>query len=133
VTDLNLNAVSVLQATKLQVLPGNTVDCQPAAVGFSTSNKGIGNLPRAGIVVRVVDSDPGSATYGTVLNHCPTAAPAIPTAGVFVAGHVVQNVAPAVAGAGGSQYVITGWVRLTTGNAHVLDTDWAQMRTLTGT
>lgn len=29
--------------------------------------------------------------------------------------------------------VVTGWVRLTTGSAHVLNTDWAEMRTLTGT
>ena len=36
-------------------------------------------------------------------------------------------------GAPGSQYVVTGWVRATTGSGHVLNTDWYEMRTLTGT
>lgn len=58
---------------------------------------------------------------------------AMPTTGYYRAGDFVRNITPVVAGGGGSQYIITGWVRLTSGNAHVLNTDWSQSRVLTGT
>ena len=57
----------------------------------------------------------------------------IPTAGYYVKGDFVPNWNPVVAGGGGSQYIADGWKRLTTGSAHVLNTDWVEVRTLTGT
>lgn len=60
-------------------------------------------------------------------------AASIPAAGDWKAGQIVWNTAGTVAGSGGSQYVIIGWYRLTTGTANVLNTDWVEMRTLTGT
>lgn len=83
--------------------------------------------------VFVVDDDPSSATFNTTLNVCPLGANSIPTTGKYVQGYFVKKSDLIVAGAGGSQYVVNGWLRLTTGSAHVLNTDWAEMRTLTGT
>lgn len=56
-----------------------------------------------------------------------------PTSGRYHAGDVVNNTAPAIAGSASSQYVISGWLRLTDGVNHVLNTDWVEQRTLTGT
>lgn len=44
----------------------------------------------------------------------------IPTAGTYAAGSFVYNTAPAVVGG----KTLLGWQRLTTGSAHVLNTDW---------
>ena len=58
---------------------------------------------------------------------------AMPTTGSYQQGDYVLNSAPAVAGGAGSRYVVRGWTRLTTGSAHVLNTDWVEDRGLTGT
>jgi hypothetical protein len=62
-----------------------------------------------------------------------TAASAMPTSGSFTAGDFIVNRAPAILGAPGSRYVVRGWIRITSGSAHVLNTDWVESRTLTGT
>lgn len=125
---------SALIGTKLQLLADNYIECDPTAEGFSTSNKGIGDVPRGpAFILRVVDSDPASANFGKVLNYCPASMSAMPTSGKYVKGHFVRNNNPAVAGVATSQYIITGWSRLTTGSGHVLNTDWREMRALTGT
>lgn len=98
----------------------NTYDCDPSAVAFSTSNKGIGNIPRGfdQCLARVVDSDPTSATYGDTLNVCFRERDQIPTTGKYVAGHFVRNTNQANSN-------VFGWIRLTTGSGHTLGTDWA--------
>ena len=53
---------------------------------------------------------------------------AMPSTGSYRKGDFVFNSNPSVAGAGGSQYVIIGWKRLVTGTAHILNTDWVEMR-----
>lgn len=58
---------------------------------------------------------------------------AMPTTGTWALGDRCLNSAPSVLGSGGSQYTITGWLRITTGSGNVLNTDWVQMRALTGT
>lgn len=58
---------------------------------------------------------------------------AIPTTGAFKIGDIAWNTTVTVAGSASSQYIIVGWRRLTDGTAHVLNTDWVEMRTLTGT
>jgi hypothetical protein len=58
---------------------------------------------------------------------------AVPTTGSYNAGDICWKVNPSVSGSGGSQYVVHGWRRLTTGSNHVLNTDWVEMRMLTGT
>lgn len=58
--------------------------------------------------------------------------PAMPTAGYWVAGDRVINTNRSEAGAGGSKYVVTEWQRIVTGSNNVLNTDWLELRSLTG-
>lgn len=57
------------------------------------------------------------------------AATAAPTTGTWAVGDTVKNSAPAVAGAAGSQYVITHWICTVAGTPGT----WVECRTLTGT
>ncbi len=57
---------------------------------------------------------------------------AMPSEGTWTTGDRANIIAPAEAGGGGSKYMIIGYVRATTGSANVLNTDWFQMRALTG-
>lgn len=59
-------------------------------------------------------------------------APAMPTSGEYAEGDFVFNTDSTELGSGGSKYEILGWKRKTTGTGHVLNTDWAEMRCLTG-
>ena len=60
------------------------------------------------------------------------AATSVPTTGTWAAGDFVRNSAPAEAGSSGSKYVVTGWIRLTSGSGNTLNTDWVATRVLTG-
>jgi hypothetical protein len=114
----------------------NVMACNPVSTGYQANNIGIGNISRPlrlGSVVLVEDGDPASATYGQVLNSCVTSSTVLPSTGKYVEGHFVQKSDPIVAGSGGSQYIVYGWIRMTTGTGHVLNTDWCETRTLTGT
>lgn len=95
----------------------------PAAIGFNVSNRGIGNCPRAGGRFRytIINADPTSATYGAVVTVETAAAASIPTTGSWVIGAFVRNEAPVI---DGSNMMIGGWLRLTTGAANVSGTDW---------
>jgi hypothetical protein len=57
---------------------------------------------------------------------------AMPTTGTYNAGDFCWKVNPSEAGTAGSRYILQGWRRLSTGSAHVLNVDWAEMRMLTG-
>ena len=67
-------------------------------------------------------SDPRAGTYGldepSVLS---TTWSTQPSSGYYRAGVFVPNSSPSLA----TGKVLTGWIRLTSGNAHVTDTDWA--------
>lgn len=56
------------------------------------------------------------------------AATSAPTTGTWKQGDVVRNSTPAELGAGGSKYVITAWVCVTSGTPGT----WLQLRSLTG-
>jgi hypothetical protein len=60
------------------------------------------------------------------------AATAMPTSGTYKQGDFVRKSDLVEAGGAGAKYVITGWLRLTDGSAHVLNTDWVTSRVLTG-
>ena len=114
----------------------NLLICNPVDTGYNANNIGIGYIifPAqydANFIIE--DGDPSSATFNTVLNVCLTSSVNLPTTGKYVLGLYVPKTIPAVQGTAGSQYVVQGWLRLTTGSAHVLNTDWAEVRTLTGT
>lgn len=91
----------------------------------NSSNKGIRLPPATSLNIGVfIDGDPTSATYGQVQNMPRTHSSAMPTSGSYLRGHRTKNNTPTLSA--GS--FVDGWVRLTTGNAHVLNTDWAEMK-----
>lgn len=96
---------------------GNVIYADPAATGYSASNKGVGNCPAAGPQYWYVieNSDPTSSSFNTVSNFCARQTTAIPSTGKYVTG---MFVADASTGTG------LGWKRITTGTGHVLSTDW---------
>lgn len=105
-----------------KILENNIAYAQIAAAGFSASNKGVGNIiteEEIGIKYVHVDCDPTSATWGTLLNFQVDSASAKPSSGTYVKGHFVKNTGSAV-----GRNVLTGWLRMTTGSGHTLDTDW---------
>lgn len=71
------------------------------------------------------DCNPTSATFGQMTAAADSGnaseAAAMPTAGYYRIGQVVANSAPVIS----AGKVLAGWRRLTNGNAHVLNTDWA--------
>lgn len=52
----------------------------------------------------------------------------MPTTGSFKAGDEVTNMFKQIQGVAGSRYVITGWLRVTTGSSHVLNVDWVAQK-----
>ena len=102
--------------------------------GDNAGNKGVRALPAAVCNLIVpINGDPTSSSFGHILNIPLIRAAVIPSTGRYLEGHVVQSTNPTVQGSPGSQYTISGWRRLTTGTGHVANTDWVEMRTLTGT
>jgi hypothetical protein len=82
----------------------------------------------------ITDDNPSSATFKKVLNTCYSSYYQLPTSGYYVKDTIVSKSTDLnVAGTTGSQYIVIGWVRLTTGSGHVLNTDWKEIRCLTGT
>lgn len=114
----------------------NTIIAYPVGLGANANNIGIRNIssPNSFDAKFIIeDGDPASVTFNNVLNTCATEADVLPTSGYYVAGLFVRSRILSVQGTLGSQYIVNGWIRLTTGSAHVLNTDWAEARTLTGT
>lgn len=115
----------------------NTYYCNPVNAAQDVNNIGIGNLTtvyaRGADNVVIMDDDPASATFGKSLSLCSKTATAIPTSGTYLTGHFATNVNKTVLGVALSRYMVLGWSRLTTGSAHVLNTDWSEARVLTGT
>jgi hypothetical protein len=125
ISDKSLTSAATLTSTQLHIDGINAIQCDPAAMGFSTSNKGIGNVPNgANFILKAIDSDPASANYGKTLNGCPVPASTMPTSGKFIIGHFVRNTAPGIT----NRNTIIGWLRNTVANAggtnHTLSSDW---------
>lgn len=100
----------------------------------NAGNKGVRRLPEAANnIIIPIDGDPTSATYGQVLSKPLTVSSSMPTSGRYVVGAFVRKFSPTLEGTPGAQYVVFGWARVTTGSNHVLNTDWYEMRCLTGT
>lgn len=115
---------------------GNVIACNPTSTNYNTNNIGVGDIgttARLGCTYIIEDGDPASSTFNTILNICLKGATAMPTTGKYVFGQIVLNAAPNTTGTSGSQYIVTGWLRSTTGSGHTLNTDWRELRCLTGT
>lgn len=117
-----------------EVLYPNIVYADFVGTGDNAGNKGVRRLPSAtSNVIIPIDGDPTSATFGQVQSKPLLFSSSIPASGKYVRGHVVKNTTPVLSGSSGSQYLITSWWRITTGSNHVLNTDWYETRSLTGT
>lgn len=137
----NVNQVLHSDADSRVVWGGNVYFMQPNSSynlygGSSTNNRGI-RVPHGldDTSSRLVweDSDPTSTTYGQVVGHQGTnSGSALPTTGHFVAGQFFRHTNVTESGSAASKYTIVGWQRLTTGGSHVLNTDWRELRGLTG-
>lgn len=100
----------------------------------SATNRGIRYVPSSIKMIHTIyDGDPTSATFKNITTQPQIQATAMPSSGVYVYGHVTRANTPTVAGTTPNKYIATGWMRLTTGSGHVLNTDWSEMRALTGT
>ena len=126
----HLSQPSTLGAANAQYYD-NVIWSMPAEDGDIPGNKGVRVVDQTQRNV-IYDADPTSATFGHVLTNPATAANTMPTSGTYVRGHFVRRTQPLIAGTAGAQYVVTGWVRLTTGSGHVLNVDWAEVRSPSG-
>lgn len=125
---------SGLNSGAVEELYPNIVYSDFAGSFDNSSNKGVRFLPAANSnIIIPINGDPTSTTFNQIANSVLVKASAKPTTGRYVAGHFVKAVPVTVSGSGGSQYIITGWLRLTTGSGHTLNTDWSEIRCLTGT
>jgi hypothetical protein len=119
--------------TTLQNIEGNIQICDPAAVGYSASNKGIGTILAVGggeqWWLHAEDSDPNSATYGNSLGANPRNTAGMPSTGKWLAGTMVR----ARGTLGTDKTVQNFFLRLTTGDGHVSNTDWSTNLSLPGT
>lgn len=104
-----------------------TLRCQPVTIGTSANNIGIAVCPapaRGQYTYIIEDCDPASVTFGQTLNVMVRSSATMPASGYYVQGHFVSNTAaPTIT----NSKVLIGWLRLTTGSNHVLDTDWAAL------
>lgn len=80
-----------------------------------------------------VESDPSSPDYGksknaTAANQDRLTSGAMPTGGWWARGQFVRNIAASSYTVDGSGDLLRGWRRLTTGNTHVLNTDWKEIK-----
>jgi hypothetical protein len=109
-------------------------DFTSGGVNDAGTNYGVRFIPafKNNIVIPIF-GDPTASNYGQIRNTIVTTSFAQPTSGYYIRGAFVDNANPTVTGTLGSQYTISGWFRLTTGNAHVANTDWVEVRALTGT
>ena len=58
---------------------------------------------------------------------------ALPAQSTWAAGNIAYIASPPVLGTTPNKYAVEGWLRLTNGTGNVLNTDWVERRTLTGT
>lgn len=106
--------------------------------GGTTDNRGIrrpDGLDEPGARYIAESSDPTDSGYGQILSTDTSrtgSSAAMPASGCWVGGQFVRNRAVTESGSSSSKYQIVGWQRLTTGNAHVLNTDWRELRAMTG-
>jgi hypothetical protein len=111
----------------------NILLCEPVAIGYSASNKGIADIPAAGTAFThyVIEADPTSANYMQIITIPVSQANTVPTSGTFVTGHFVSNQAPTTT----SSKTTLGWVRQSIGSSHSVATtttaDWAPIVTTT--
>ncbi len=103
-------------------LRGNIVHADPHALGFSVENAGVGEIAAAGPAWSYVieASDPTAPDYGQVRSPTLASASAPPDHGSWVTGTFVAADPPHMA----EGRLVTGWLRMTTGDGNRPGTDW---------
>jgi hypothetical protein len=103
----------------------------------NTNNRGIRDPegidhPLAQLIAE--NCDPTSGTYGQALGrqYDSSSWSAMPSTGFYIAGQFVKNNSVVESGTTPNKFTVLGWERLTTGTSHTLNTDWREMRCLTG-
>jgi len=117
--------------------PSNEAVWQPnggTGLDGTATNRGIRYIPSGVRFIHTIyNGDPSSPSFKNILTKPMMFASSMPSTGTYVYGHVTEASIPILSGTTGSRYLVTKWVRLTTGSGHVLNTDWAEARSLTGT
>lgn len=93
--------------------------------GYQSGNS-LGSINNQTLYARTASISP---TFTNVVQY----GGAVPTTGSWTRGDFVINTFPILLGAVSSQYIVSGWKRVTTGSGNVLNTDWFEARELTGT
>jgi hypothetical protein len=108
---------------------GNIVIADPVSgAGFSTSNKGVGNIPNIGsgdafwLLAR--NCDPASAEYDRSYGRNLKVSNGVPNNGKWLEGTVVKSRDSGITVNGVSSF----FLRTTTGSNHVVGTDWSELR-----
>lgn len=81
---------------------------------------------------RVLTRKVNGIASGVFAENTDNASVALPTFGTFAKGDYVRKAVWVEAGVVTTKYVIKGWMRITDGDTHVLNTDWLEDRALTG-
>ncbi|MDG1995137.1 MAG: hypothetical protein P8J14_01470, partial [Emcibacteraceae bacterium] len=84
-----------------------------------------------GNIANVIDSAEISVDFGN--QRAMKYLSVMPSSGTWAVGDKVYKTNPTVLGAASSQYIVEGWRRITNGSGNVLNADWVEIRTLTGT
>lgn len=58
--------------------------------------------------------------------------PSMPINMEWKIGNFVENSMPVILGEDGLKYIISGWKRLTSGDANILNVDWVEIRSYIG-
>lgn len=101
----------------------NILHCDPEALGNTAGNAGIRVVPAPSFVWQHVieGSNPEDQDdWAKIMNPCRLEAPTMPDSGKWVEGQTVWNVGP--------DLEVLFWRRLTTGDSHVLGTDWHEVK-----
>jgi len=128
----NMGSTGLTLATSLVTHP-NIIYSDFLAAGDNATNKGVRGLPSAAQnTIIKIDGDPLSATFTQTISVPYLHASAMPASGYYVTNAFVRNSSPAELGSAASKYSVIGWYRDTTGSSNVLNTDWFEVRGLTG-
>lgn len=97
------------------------------------TNKGVRYIP-AGVkfIHTIYNGNPSDAAFKSIITKPLMQSTAMPTSGTYIYGSVTESSIPIPGGSAGSAYTVIGWRRLTTGSGHVLNTDWRELRALSG-
>jgi polygalacturonase len=109
--------------TSVAYVRDNYILCDPSSIADNALNKGVRALTQQYDYIYIkYDGDPTSGTFGEIANMPLSTSAAIPTTGWYAAGHFVKAASLVPTTTTG---FIKGWLRLTTGTAHVSGTDWS--------